>query len=1167
MQTLTQLRPLHLAKMAGLALVYFAAAKVGLLTAFRAPQVSPFWPPSGIALAALVLLGRDLWPGVALGAFFANLTAANETAAVAFGITVGNTLEAVAGAWLLRRAGFHSSLSRLRDVLALLTLGAVFSTAISATLGVAALCAGGVRSWSEYSGLWFVWWLGDALGDLVVAPVLLTWAAGLRRRWKLSRILEAGAMVGGLLAVSQVVFAGQFPRVISNHALEYAAFPFVIWAGIRFGPRETSLVTLAASVLAILGTVRGQGPFVRGSPHESLMMLQTFMLVVAVTALVVAAAIAERNTAERLRAAGYAITRVLAESSGPEEAEPRILAAFGEKLEWDLGVLWLLDPIRKVLRFGEVWRASGSGSPDLEEGFRKQSYLPEAGLAGRIRASGEPDWIPRGPLPCEPALEARDGIKMCSSFGFPVTLGGEVAAVYQFFSRHPRPPDQHLLKMAPAVGSQIGQFIERRRAEDSLRESHVLLRAVAEGTSEAVFVKDAGGRYLMINSAGASFMGKSVEEVLGKDDLALFAPETAREIMEADRRIMASGEIRTLEEGTRVGNAARTFLTTKGPYRDDRGRILGIIGIAHDITERKAAEDERARLLSLEQASRAAAEDAQRRSAFLAEASSLLASSLDYQATLQSLAGLVVPHLADFCSVRALGEDGSIRWLGVAHVDPAKVKLAEELYHRYSARPEDPHGVWKVLKTGEAEVRTEITAEELSAVARDEEHLRLLRELDPRSLMIVPLTAHGRVLGAISFIRSGSDRRYSQADLELAQELARRSALAIDHARMYRESNEANRFKDEFLAMLAHELRNPLAPVLNAAQLIGLTSGGSTELSWAAGVIKRQVQHMSRLLDDLLDVSRITRGRIELRKVQVDLAEVVERAVENTRSRFEERGHRLSISQPAQPLWLEADPIRLEQVLVNLLNNAVKYTSPSGSIWLRTRAEGTQVVLELQDSGKGISPEMIPRIFDLFVQSDRSLDRTQGGLGIGLTVVQSLVQLHGGRVEAESDGPGKGSTFRVRLPGSSSLLEPAVKVREEPIQRGRSLKVLVVDDIPDVAETMALLLKMLGHDVRVVHDGPSALETARIYQPDAVLLDIGLPGMDGYQVAERLRKQEGGGKTLLVAVSGYGQENDRQRSRQAGFDQHLLKPVELEVLEKVLLDLTCRPSKGGSGRL
>ncbi len=372
---------------------------------------------------------------------------------------------------------------------------------------------------------------------------------------------------------------------------------------------------------------------------------------------------------------------------------------------------------------------------------------------------------------------------------------------------------------------------------------------------------------------------------------------------------------------------------------------------------------------------------------------------------------------------------------------------------------------------------------------------------------------------------------------------------------------EANRRKDEFLAMLAHELRNPLAPIRNALYVLKHSGDDPSYSEKVQGLMERQVSHLARLIDDLMDVSRITSGKIELRKEIVELSTVVHRAVEAARPMMDAKNHELSVSLPIQTIRLNADPTRLEQILGNLLTNAAKYSDTGAEIHLAARLDGDTVVITLTDSGIGIAPEKLPHIFDLFVQVERRLDRSQGGLGLGLSLVKSLTELHGGSVAAWSDGLGKGSQFIIRLP---VFRTPATSVKPTQQVDGFSVdgvglprrRVLIVDDNVDSAKSIGLLLsEVWQQDTLVCFGGEEALEKALAFKPHVVLLDIGLPGLSGYKVAELLRLRTEGDQPLIVAMTGWGQEEDLRRSREAGFDHHLVKPLDLNTLQKLLRDI------------
>jgi signal transduction histidine kinase/CheY-like chemotaxis protein len=384
------------------------------------------------------------------------------------------------------------------------------------------------------------------------------------------------------------------------------------------------------------------------------------------------------------------------------------------------------------------------------------------------------------------------------------------------------------------------------------------------------------------------------------------------------------------------------------------------------------------------------------------------------------------------------------------------------------------------------------------------------------------------------------------------RDISQRSRLERKTKEQAEALADLHRRKDEFLAMLSHELRNPLAAICNAGHLLRLQKDENSLQKQARNIIERQSAQLTQLVDDLLEVSRITTGRVQLRQERVAVSGIVERAVEAVRPLIDKQSHELTVSLPSETIWLHADPVRLEQVVGNLLTNAAKYTDKRGHIWLTVEPEGDQCVLRVRDTGVGLAPNLLPRIFDLFTQAERSLDRSQGGLGIGLALVQRLVEMHHGKVEVHST-LGKGSEFVVRLPVVPSPTPQSPSPTNEQVQpTRRSLRVLVVEDNADTAQGLALVLQAFGHQVRTVHDGVSALQAALDYQPNVVLLDIGLPGLNGLEVAKKMRKQPALKNVVLVAVTGYGTKTDHQRSQEAGFDYHLVKPADFKTVEQIL---------------
>ncbi|HZZ93935.1 MAG TPA: ATP-binding protein [Usitatibacter sp.] len=616
-------------------------------------------------------------------------------------------------------------------------------------------------------------------------------------------------------------------------------------------------------------------------------------------------------------------------------------------------------------------------------------------------------------------------------------------------------------------------------------------------------------------------MGDWARRLVHPEDLAN-GGSSFREALDAGREAAMEARLR------RRDGCYRWFMLCVVPLKDESGRVVEWTGSAVDIDERKRSEENLR---------------------FLAEASVALSQLADLDETLKRLAALAVPRFCDYVEVSLKEPHGAVRRLAVHHGDPQRVAQVEEIARRFP--PLDNEGVRKVIATGETVWLPEVGDEMLRAAARSDEHLEMIRALKLRSYACVPMRSKSRILGALAFATSESGRTFLPQDLDVATELAHRAAVAIENAELVGALRDADRRKDEFLAVLAHELRNPLAPVRNAIEILRATQSPSPQLQWTHDVIDRQVRQMTRLVDDLLDVSRITTGKIELRNERIELSAAVRIALEASRPLIERGQHILTVRIPPEPIYLNADLARLAQILSNLLNNAAKYTRPGGHIWLTAERCDGHVKLRVRDNGMGIPPPMLRKIFDMFTQVGGTSDHQQGGLGIGLTLVKRLVEMHGGQVEARSDGINRGSEFIVTLPtitGEEAAPGPTPAVPESAVEPRR---ILVVDDNRDAAESLSMLLHARGHDVRVAYDGLEAVGAAIAFQPDVVLLDIGLPKLYGYDAARRIRDARGDG-VLLIAVTGWGQEEDRRRAKAAGFDHHLTKPVDPEAISRLI---------------
>ncbi|HYF17575.1 MAG TPA: ATP-binding protein, partial [Ramlibacter sp.] len=489
------------------------------------------------------------------------------------------------------------------------------------------------------------------------------------------------------------------------------------------------------------------------------------------------------------------------------------------------------------------------------------------------------------------------------------------------------------------------------------------------------------------------------------------------------------------------------------------------------------------------------AQRAHRRLELLARAGAVLSRSLDPDETLRTIGDALVPAIADWCRIDLLDDNGVLQRRLAYHSDPARAERALALARELRASPRTTGTMPWVLRTGQSHYGRFDTPEVLADPALS----RFTREFGMLAHFIIPLVARGRTIGVMGVIQAESGRDLSAEDRALILEMGQRAALALDNARLYSAANAANRAKDEFLAMLGHELRNPLAPIATALELMARRDPQAHVEE--RRVIGRQVAHLSRLIEDLLDVSRITRGKVRLRQEPVDMKAIVANALEVTRPVFARHRHGVELTLPDGPAVVMGDAVRLTQVLCNLLTNSAKFTPLEGRVRLVMRSDGGWVEITVEDTGSGIAPELLPQVFELFVQGRQAIDRQGGGLGLGLAIVRTMVRMHGGEVAAHSDGPGRGARFTVRLPACDETPIPTAAPKlAEPAGAAQG-RILVVDDNVDAAETLADLLRVMGYDVHCVHHSRDAVGAVTTFAPQLALLDIGLPGVDGYELA------------------------------------------------------------------
>jgi signal transduction histidine kinase/ActR/RegA family two-component response regulator len=576
--------------------------------------------------------------------------------------------------------------------------------------------------------------------------------------------------------------------------------------------------------------------------------------------------------------------------------------------------------------------------------------------------------------------------------------------------------------------------------------------------------------------------------------------------------------------------------------------------------ERRGESDRVDRLRA--EVARAQAEEAGRRASFLAEASRVLAGSLDDEATLKSMARVAVPYLADYVVVDVLDADRRLRRLGAAHADPAlEPRLAAAVPFTFEPGTESPLAA--VLASGDATLVREVTDEWLAARPRDAQYLGV-SALRPTSLMLVPLRARGRALGTVCFALTQPGRRYALADLAIAEDLAQRAALAADSARLYREAQDASRAKDEFLAVLSHELRTPLTPVLGWVRMLRSGTLKPEAAARALETVERNTRLQVQLVEDLLDVSRIITGKLRLEIRPVALGDVVESALDAVAGAAAHKRLRLTSSVAADVPVVEADPNRLQQVLANLLSNAVKFTPDGGEVTVTIVSERTHVRIAVSDTGEGLLPEIAPHIFDRFRQADSTITRQYGGLGLGLAIVRHIVELHAGTVQAGSEGPGLGTTVTVRLPvtapgGPQGPRGAALATALSGTLSG--LRILVVDDEYDARELLAAVLETAGATVTLVGSAEEAVESLAKHRADVLLSDLAMPRRDGYDLMAELRTRGLAAGMLSIALSAQARPEDRQRALAVGFDSHVAKPVDPEALAETIGRLVRRSDR------
>jgi len=686
----------------------------------------------------------------------------------------------------------------------------------------------------------------------------------------------------------------------------------------------------------------------------------------------------------------------------------------------------------------------------------------------------------------------------------------------------------------------IARDVTERKRLDRLKDEWLAdarrLAAIVESTEDAVIGMTLDGTITAWNLAAERMYGYTAVEAIGRSIRIVLPPERQQEeslVLDRVRRGERLEHFETIR--CRRDASCVPVSLTVSPIRDESGAVVGASKIARDITDRKRNAE---------------------RTAFLAEAGAVLAGSLDYMATLKTVANLAVPSIADWCAVDVLTDDKKLDRVAVAHVDPTKIEMARTVQDRYED-PSSPYSPSHVVRTGRPALLKLVTDDMIVAAARgDAERIRLVRLLGLTSVIAVPLTAHGRTFGVLTLVTAESGRTYADDDFQFAQDVAFRAALAVDNARAYDTVQLANRLKDEFLATLSHELRTPLNAILGYARLVQSGAMTPERQARAVGTIQRNATALTQIIEDILDVSRIVAGKVRLNIQAIDLPVIVKEAIEALLPAADAKQMRVQTVLDPRAAPVSGDPDRLQQIVWNLVANAVKFTPKNGVVQVRLERVNSHVELTVSDTGIGISPDFLPHIFERFRQGDAGPSREHGGLGLGLAIVRHLVELHGGTVHASSGGKDRGATFQVRLP--IMIVHPTTVEdrRVHPttgtpgfrtdLPRLNDLRVLAVDDDADARGLITEILETAGARVTTVDSAAQAIEMFERVRPDVLIADIGLAGSDGFELIVRVRQSP---DTAIrgvpaAALTAYARAEDRVKALKSGFDMHLAKPID-----------------------
>ncbi|HEY3123305.1 MAG TPA: GAF domain-containing protein, partial [Thermoanaerobaculia bacterium] len=819
------------------------------------------------------------------------------------------------------------------------------------------------------------------------------------------------------------------------------------------------------------------------------------------------------------------------------DAAPRLLEAICESLGWQVGSIWTVDRPANRLHCVGVWHSPSLDASSFERVTRETSFPSGVGMPGRVWASGKPAWIPDvitdSNFP-RAVYALHDGLR--AGCGFPIESRGEILGVIEFFRTEPRAADPELMDALGDLGRRIGQFIERKTAEEALREREESYRALFEINPLPMWLRDPDTlEFVAVNEAALRQYGFSREEFLQRTVRDILAPEEIESI--AEFRWDRTAGIEPWNAGVRKHRRKDgSFLWVEVSGRDVvvGGRRLRLM-LAHDVTERKRVGEEHR---------------------FLAEASAILGSSLDYEVTLPSLARLAVPQLGDCCVIDLLDAHGAVRRVAVSHAEPEK----DPLLRRYPPNPSSPIGVHHVLRSGESELIRQVTESMLKESAWDPEHLRLLEE-NVFSYLCVPLKARGRTLGAMTLIRSVPGRGYDEIDLALAEELARRAALAVDNALLFAEAREASAQKSRFLSAVSHDLRTPANAITLLSSLIRKEAeqrgiGDVTRLLERCRRLETASSSFADLLSDLLEIGSFDSGQKRLHEEEFALSDLIEECLATCAVPARQKGLRLRTRWDTVPAGVRADRTELGRVLTNLVSNAVKFTD-SGFVRIEvSRTPNGDLQLHIRDTGPGIPPEHLASIFSEFFQvRNDERDRSKGS-GLGLAISRRILQAFGGSLRVESR-VGAGSVFIATLPAERVLgdtpasVEPIGAALPEAVRLDRP-SILVIDDDAISREALTVLLEEEGYEVLTASGGEEGLKAVEEHRPNLLLLDMMMPGMDGVDVIRRIRQQPDLERVRIIALTGDVTRERLHNVFESGADRFVAKPFRIpDLLDSV----------------